>query len=527
MTTTPSSADQTAATTSSTQVAPTEQPSLTAPIAFTDLIADQDLLAALERVNIKSPTKVQAATVPPACSGKDLIVQAQTGSGKTLAFVIPLILKIRSQPKVRDTLGLVVSPTRELATQINEVISSIAPDIKPVCVIGGASAKEQIEDLGEDRRIVVGTPGRLMDMLRRRILNLRRCQYFVLDEADEMLSMGFLEDVRSILSRLPDQRQGLFISATVTPRVRMLAESFLTKPDTIVIDRDNSSAVSIEHLFCDVGSELAAKALAICDLIETERPRSAIIFCNTKSDTELVEKFLRRRGFDASRINSDLSQKQREKIMQRARNGDLQILVATDVAARGIDIDHLDIVFSYSIHEQHEVYIHRTGRTGRAGRSGKAICLVSPYDFAAFHNLKKRLTFEIKKMNLPSQEDVIDARLAHFYELLRSAKAEITDKEKTIAKKMLADLADIADPGEEIVEIIGKLYSIALQRVTPSPEQDTAKGDNEGEDQVDQGRHSSPDEEYSGGHRRHSGGREGGNNRRGGDRYNRGSGRRR
>lgn len=469
--------------------------------SFSEIVPDAAIVASLDALNIKLPTGVQVATIPAALAGEDLIVQAQTGSGKTLAFAIPLVLKIRNLPNLKETHGLIVSPTRELASQIAKVISQIAPEISPVCVIGGTSSREQIDDLGADRRVVVGTPGRLLDLIRRRELRLQRCEYFVLDEADEMLSMGFLEDVRSILSRLPDKRQGLFISATVTPRVRMLAESFLSKPRTIVIDRDTSTDGTIEHLYCEVETDLAAKAAAICDLIETQRPRSAIIFCNTKSDTELVEKFLRRRGFDACRINSDLSQNQREKIMQRARDGDLQILVATDVAARGIDIDHLDIVFSYSIHEQHEVYIHRTGRTGRAGRSGKAICVVSPYDFAMFHNLKKRINFEIKKMNLPSQEEVIDARLAHFYELVRESKVDLSDKERTIAKKMLADLADLKEPSEELVDMIGKLYSLTVQKVVQVK--------SEGEDTQGSRRASSANADDAGddqGYRSHRGG---------------------
>ena len=287
---------------------------------FTELGLPTNLVEALAKNKITIATPVQSATVPAVVTGSDLIVQAQTGSGKTLAYVLPLLARIASIPEVSTTYALIVTPTRELATQVREVFRSLTDEVRPACLIGGASSRDQIEDLGEDMRVIVGTPGRILDMIRRRAIVLRTCRYFVLDEADEMLSLGFLEDVRAILSRLPDKRQGLFISATITPRVQMLAQSFLNNPKTLAI-KGSETPQAIEHVYCDVGGGITEKATALCDLIETERPQSVIIFCNTKSDTELVEVYLRRRGFDARRLNSDLSQSQREKIMGALRSG--------------------------------------------------------------------------------------------------------------------------------------------------------------------------------------------------------------
>lgn len=495
-----------------------EVPEINTVPSFAELVADSALVDALKAAGITTPTAVQAQTIPPAAAGHDLIVQAQTGSGKTLAFLLPLILKLRAAPAQVGTFGLIVTPTRELAIQVRDVMRTLTPDIKPALIIGGASQKGQLDELGDDRRVIVGTPGRILDLIRQREIFLRKCRYFVLDEADEMLSMGFLEDVRSILSRLPDKRQGLFISATITPRVQMLASSFLSQPQTIAVHGDLQSAAEIEHLYCEVDGELTAKAIALCDIIETQRPRTAIIFCNTKSDTELVEVFLRRRGFDARRINSDLSQKQRERIMARIREGSLPILVATDVAARGIDIAQLDLVINYAIHEQPETYVHRTGRTGRAGRKGKAISIVGPHDFGSFYGLRKRLSIDLHKMALPTAEEVAEARLAHFYELVRESGIEANDKERALATKLLGDLGDVQLPADELVEMIAKLYRLALGTVV---KQEAAKSLDEEVGGNEAGPRASSDDEAHEPRRRprSGGGRDGGRRRsRGGPR---------
>lgn len=429
-------------------------------VTFLSLIPDQLVLEKTLALGFSRPTEVQAKAMPPANSGKDVVVQAQTGSGKTLAYAAPLLVKLNAlsrDKEIRSTFGLIVAPTRELALQVREVITSISPEAEPVALIGGVDTQTQIKQLKKDQRIVVGTPGRILDLIRQRALKLNECRFFALDEADEMLSMGFLEDVRAILSRLPDKRQGMFVSATITPRVEMLAHSFLSKPARITVGDYTSEGPPITHYFCEVGADLMAKPLLLCDLVESFRPRSAIIFCNTKSDTQLVEALLRRRGFDARRINSDLTQSQRNRIMKSIREEELQLLVATDIAARGLDIEQIDLVVNYNIHEQPEIYIHRTGRTGRAGREGKAISLVGPRDIGSFHFLTKVLDVTFTKLPAPSDEELTDARLLHLYEMLRQTEIDVGPRDDIVSTKLLRELGNIEDPPEELVKTLSKL----------------------------------------------------------------------
>jgi ATP-dependent RNA helicase DeaD len=378
------------------------------PLSFSSIISHEKIRASLQALGLVKPTPVQKETLPRALAGKDLIVQAKTGSGKTFAFALPLLAKLEDLGDTvsKDTTyGLIVTPTRELAVQIRGVIESISPDIAPSCLIGGGNPRAQEKELDNDRRIVVGTPGRLLDFIRQGILVLNKAKYFVLDEADEMLSMGFIDDIRTILSKLPaNDRQGLFVSATISPYVESLANSFLKSPERIIIQTPAEERPDITHYIVDVGIGVATKTAPLVYALENFSPRSAIIFCNTKADTELVEMILKRKGFKAEKMNSDLAQKQRENIMERMRSGDLKILIATDIAARGIDIDSVDLVVNYSIHDQAESYVHRTGRTGRAGRTGIALSIVGPQDFGGMHNLRKNLKhINFQKFEIPAK----------------------------------------------------------------------------------------------------------------------------
>ncbi len=364
------------------------------PKTFRDILFHESILAGLDKLGLKTPTPIQLQVVPLALAGRDIVAQAKTGSGKTFAFALPLLSHLESlgdQINAKKTFGIIISPTRELAHQISDVITSLSTKFEPACIIGGESMNGQYRALDNDPRIVVGTPGRILDMIQQKRINLSAAQYFVLDEADEMLSMGFLEDVRKILSGLPKQRQGLFVSATISPYVESLANSFLNKPERITISTPQEELPLIKHCYYEIGMGVTAKMDALCQAIKDINPRSAIVFCNTKSDTELVEVVLKRRGIQAEKINSDLAQKQREKIIERMRAGDLKVLVGTDIAARGLDIDHVDLVVNYTLHPEAELYVHRTGRTGRAGREGTAVSLIAPQDFSAFYNLKKSI----------------------------------------------------------------------------------------------------------------------------------------
>lgn len=368
---------------------------------FFSLVKHPVIRGKLRELNIMTPTPVQRGAIPVVLEGHDIIAQAQTGSGKTLAFVLPILSKLLDAGDVSGTFALIVTPTRELASQVRNVVVSVLPDVQPACIIGGAKQSGQVRELRSDPRVIVGTPGRLLDLIQQREINLKSCRMFVLDEADEMLSMGFVEEVRSILSRLPKERQGLFFSATITPRVDMLASSFLREPKRVECEVRPETAPQIEHLFNRVDGALTSKATALAAFLHEMKPKSAIVFCNTKSDTELVEIMLRKRGFAPERLNSDLTQKERDSTMGRFRSGELNLLIATDVAARGIDIQDIELVVNYAIHEQAETYVHRTGRTGRAGRSGTALSLVGPQDFFAFNTLQKSLPVALKEVQVP------------------------------------------------------------------------------------------------------------------------------
>lgn len=373
--------------------------------SFFSLLSDATLAESIASMGIVTPTEVQAAAIPQLVAGHDAIIQAETGSGKTLAFMLPFLQMLRNGLSGKNTLALIVTPTRELAGQVAYVIETVAPDVTPACIIGGNTVRSQRTALKRDRRIIVGTPGRILDLLDRREISLKDCRYFVLDEADEMVSLGFLPDVRTIVSKLPPKRQGTMVSATISSRVETLAGDFLRDPVTISTHPANVTAREIRHLYCNVEGGVAGKARSLTRVLDSELPRSAIIFCNTKSDTELVGVFLRRRGFKARYLNSDLPQKERDAVMSKLRSGDLNLLVATDIAARGIDINDLDLVVNYSVHEQPEMYVHRSGRTGRAGRTGQSITLVGPEDFMAFRNLRKALDIDFEEMKVLEPEE--------------------------------------------------------------------------------------------------------------------------
>lgn len=456
-------------------------------IPFKDIVTSERLVKALEVAGFKTSTPVQGLTIPPALEQKDLVVEASTGSGKTLAFGIPLLVSLETSQQ-KEPYALIVSPTRELATQIHGVLSPLMEEDSVALLIGGMPYRKQQRALSNGSRVVVGTPGRILDFIDRRDLDLRQLKYFVLDEADEMFSMGFMEDVESILKNIPKEAQGLFVSATVSPRVRMLSGRFLNKPLDIVASKHDEKPPEIEHVYYNVaGDSVADKPNVLCDLLESIRPASAIIFCNTRSDTELVEAFMRRRGFDARRLNSDLRQSQRNKVMDRIRSGELRYLIATDIAARGIDIEQIELVVNYAIPEQTESYVHRTGRTGRAGRKGKAISLVGPHDFLTFQSLKS-LPFELKKESLPAEEDLAVSRLENLHQHLKKLKHKVRPRDKALATRILREFGDLDAPAEELEEFVALMALYTVEHLVTqdslSLEEELAQdgGDRDGSD---------------------------------------------
>ncbi|RYE86343.1 MAG: DEAD/DEAH box helicase, partial [Myxococcales bacterium] len=356
------------------------------------------------------PTPVQRAVFEPASRGKDLVVQARTGTGKTAAFGLPIVehLVRRSQAAVQT---LVLCPTRELALQVSAEIERLGEgrQIKTTAIYGGASMVKQVEAIQDGAQVIVGTPGRVLDHIKRGTFKPDTVRSLVLDEADEMLSMGFERELTAIIDALPKERQTLLFSATLPPDIERMAREKLRQPEFITLSSDAVGALSISHFVYFV---LEDKLGALIKVLEVENPESAIIFCNMKVETEIVTAGLRRHGYDADWLNGDLPQNEREEVVTRIRNGSLRFLVATDVAARGIDISHLTHVINYDFPENTESYVHRTGRTGRAGRTGTAISLVSPQSIGSLYFL--RLAYNIRPFErfLPSASELKTRREA-------------------------------------------------------------------------------------------------------------------
>lgn len=365
-----------------------EQPEL----SFDALPLSSELRATLADMGYEHPTPVQLAVWEPVTRGRDAVVQARTGTGKTAAFGMPIVDHI-----VRRTAAhvqvLVLSPTRELALQISRELDSLAArkPVSTVAIYGGAPMPRQVEQLAGGAQVVVGTPGRVLDHLRRGTLDASNIRLLVLDESDEMLSMGFERELNAILDHLPKDRQTVLFSATVPPDIERIAKNKLKAPEFVTLSGDAIGALSIEHYVYMVAAD---KLSVLVRVLEVENPESAVIFCNTKDETERVAQALSQKGYEAAWLNGDLAQSDREKVMQATRSQKLRFLVATDVAARGIDISHLTHVINFDFPQDAETYVHRTGRTGRAGRTGTAISLITPQDIGGLYLL--RLTYKIR-----------------------------------------------------------------------------------------------------------------------------------
>ncbi len=365
-----------------------------------------EILRSIRELGWTVPMPVQAKVIPLMQRRIDVIVQAHTGSGKTGAFAIPMVSAL--DPELKTCQALVLCPTRELANQVAKEIATLGRhrSVRTVPIYGGVGYTAQLEGIEAGAHVVVGTPGRILDHLGSGRLSFDDVRTVVFDEADELLSLGFWPDMREINKYLPKERQSCLFSATIPERVRSLARVFLNEPEFVSLSEGQIGPQEIEHSFVVLGAQ--EKEAGLVRILEYEDPESAIIFCNTKSDVRYVTSYLQRRGFDADQISGDLSQAAREEAMGRIKGGTLRFLVATDVAARGIDISDLTCVISYSAPESPEVYIHRTGRTGRAGKAGLAISLVSGLDIGNFRHLQQVNRIEIPERQNPTDDDILE-----------------------------------------------------------------------------------------------------------------------
>lgn len=370
---------------------------------FGDLLLDKKIVAALTDMGFEEPSPIQAATIPLVLEGSDVIGQAQTGTGKTAAFGIPLVQSIEDRRHIE---ALIMTPTRELAIQVAEEIGKIGRTtrVRALPIYGGQPIERQIRALKSGVQIVIGTPGRLIDHINRRTIKLDHIKFLVLDEADEMLDMGFVDDIEEIMRALPPERQTLLFSATMPRPILSLAKKYMKAPKSVTITKEELTVPSIEQYYF----ETKDKVEGLCRLLDTEIDGKLIIFCRTKKGVDDLSIALSSRGYMAEGLHGDLSQNQRDRVMKKFREGACDVLIATDVAARGIDIENITHVINFDIPQDPESYVHRIGRTGRAGNSGVAMTFITPREFRQLKLIEKIAKTRIQRRQLPTAANVIE-----------------------------------------------------------------------------------------------------------------------
>ncbi len=385
---------------------------------FEELNIDARILKAVSDMGFEEASPIQVQAIPALMAGSDVIGQAQTGTGKTAAYSIPMLQRI--DPDLKKLQAVVLCPTRELAVQVAEEIRKIAKymsDIKVLPVYGGQEIVKQIKSLKSGVQIVVGTPGRVMDHMRRKTVKFDDVAMVVLDEADEMLDMGFREDMETILTDTPEERQTVMFSATMSKEIMDIATTFQRNPQTIKVVRKELTVKNIEQYYFEVKPR--SKDEVLCRLIDIYNPKLSVVFCNTKRQVDELISVLKGRGYFADGIHGDMKQAQRDRVMSDFRSGKTEILIATDVAARGIDVDDVDIVFNYDLPQDEEYYVHRIGRTGRAGRSGMAFSFVSGKEVYKLKEIERYCKTKVKVKQIPTMDDVKNRKLDQLFGQIR------------------------------------------------------------------------------------------------------------
>jgi len=430
--------------------------------SFAELGLSEGLLKTLSEIGYETPSPIQAECIPVLLDGRDLIGQAQTGTGKTAAFALPLMEQI--DVKLTKPQALVLTPTRELAIQVAEALQSYArnmPGFHVLPIYGGQSYTIQLKQLSRGAHIIVGTPGRVMDHLERKTLNLDHLKTLVLDEADEMLRMGFIDDVEWILERTPEKHQTALFSATMPEQIRRVAQKYLVEPREIKIKSATATVAAVRQVYWQVSG--MHKLDALTRILEVEENfDAAIIFVRTKNATvELADK-LSARGYAAAALNGDLNQQMRERVIEQLKSGALDIVVATDVAARGIDVPRVSHVVNYDIPYDTEAYVHRIGRTGRAGRTGNAILFVAPREVSMLRSIERATRSPIAPLTLPSRADVTNKRVADFkasvvevlnaegLDFFANIVSQIAEEQNVGAEEVAAALAMMAQKGKPL-----------------------------------------------------------------------------
>jgi ATP-dependent RNA helicase DeaD len=438
--------------------------------AFRALHLSEPVMRAVIDAGYEVPTPIQEQSIPILLEGRDLIGQAQTGTGKTAAFALPLAERL--DPTQRYPQAIVLLPTRELCIQVAQEMHNLSRyrKLKVVPIYGGQPIDRQFRALSQGPQIVVGTPGRVLDHLRRGTLDLSRVQVVILDEADEMLNMGFLEDVEEILKSAPAERQTALFSATMPPRIAALARDYLKEPQRVSIESKRRTVAQIAQKYYEVAPSQKVEALA--RILDMETPGSAIVFCRTRRDVDELGEALQMRGYEVETLHGEMTQPARDRVMNRFRAGQADLLIATDVAARGLDIDQVTHVVNYDIPWDAESYVHRIGRTGRAGRSGEAITLVSPRERYQLRQIERFINAPIRPARVPSTADVAARRRETFKESLRKT---LTDGSYD---GHMATVEELASEGEfDIAQVAAAALQMLWQAQKGAADYDVAEAE--------------------------------------------------
>lgn len=424
-------------------------------IKFEDLKLDDRILRAVADMGFEETSPIQGKAIPLALGGTDIIGQAQTGTGKTAAFGIPLLEKV--DPKLKKLQAVVLCPTRELAIQVAEEIRRLAKymhGIKVLPVYGGQEIVKQIRSLKDGTQVIIGTPGRVMDHMRRKTIRVEEVHTVVLDEADEMLNMGFLEDMETILGQLPETRQTMMFSATMSPAILEIARKFQKDPETVKVVKKDLTVPKVTQYYYEVKQKNKVEVLS--RLLDLYAPKLSVVFCNTKKGVEEVVDALQGRGYFAEGLHGDLKQIQRDRVMNSFRNGKTDILVATDVAARGIDVDDVEAVFNYDIPQDDEYYVHRIGRTGRAGREGKAFSLVVGKEVYKMRDIQRYCKTRIIPQAIPSLNDITSIKVDKILDQVRETieNQELDDMIDVIEMKLIEEDYTAMDLAAALLKIV-------------------------------------------------------------------------
>lgn len=422
---------------------------------FSDLNLSKEVLQAIDDMGFENPSEVQEGTIPLILEGRDVLAQAQTGTGKTASFGIPIIEGI--QDDCDGMQGLVLVPTRELARQVSDELKKLAKYKKFISIVpiyGGADMGKQLRDLKKGADIVVGTPGRVMDHMKRKTIVLDDLKFLTLDEADEMFDMGFRDDMKTIIEKTNPDRQTLFFSATFDNDIKEFSRLYQVDPAKVIIEKKELTAEKIEQFYLELNRNMKTEILN--RLILIHKPKKSIIFCNTKRMVEALELEIAQRGYKVDSLHGDMRQSSRDNVMKKFRNGTIDVLIATDVAARGLDVSDIDLVFNYDLPQQAEYYVHRIGRTARAGKKGASFTFVTSRDYPKFKEIEKYANIKMEKMKLPTKSDVEKESLDDLFDKVNKniIRAEDQENYTEVLNKLLAEGHSLYDISASLLKMV-------------------------------------------------------------------------